>query len=181
MKTPAPRAERKRKYSVKRNDGLPRGMWHPELVGRSGYPKTEEAFQRRVENGKRLAERFKSEGRPMNRKGVTDGWGGKKAKIAEIRAQATKDATAVINYMISNGMINMVPEDDEGKAKASLEATARIALDETQPLRERLAANRLLLEFTKSKPAQKSEVKLEKPEDWLTVIARSAMKTEGDT
>ena len=90
----------------------------------------------------------KNGGRPI---GVSDGY--TKESIAPIQAQAKIDAKRITQIMSDK---------------------YNIEVGET---RERLAAARLVLDFTKSKPAAKSDVSIHKAEDFLA----SLLIEDGDT
>lgn len=100
----------------------------------------------------------KNAGRP---KGVPDGY--RKEQIEPIREEAKKEAEKVVNAMSDKYGI----EDDY--AKEALKAAVEI-LRVPAETRERLAAARLVLDFTKSKPANKSEVTIGKAEEFLSSL-----------
>lgn len=100
----------------------------------------------------------KNAGRP---KGVPDGY--RKEQIEPIREEAKKEAEKVVNAMADKYGI----EDDY--AKEALKAAVEI-LRVPAETRERLAAARLVLDFTKSKPANKSEVTIGKAEEFLSSL-----------
>ena len=105
----------------------------------------------------------KNAGRP---KGVPDGY--RKEQIEPIREEAKKEAEKVVKVMSDKYGI----ENDY--AKEALKAAVEI-LRVPAETRERLAAARLVLDFTKSKPANKSEVTIGKAEEFL-----SSLLVEGD-
>lgn len=79
----------------------------------------------------------------------------------------------------------VVPGTDEHKAKAALHGIATVALNVKTPLKERINALKILLDFTKERPAQKQKVQIDKSEEWLLAVeadlkneqARSPKKT----
>lgn len=103
-------------------------------------------------------ENGKKGGRP---KGVPDGHS--KESIAPIRAQAKIDSQKVVKIMSEKFNI-----EDEFEKEAL--ATAVSIMREQGATRERLAAARLVLDFTKSKPASKSDVSISRAEDFLTSL-----------
>jgi|TARA_R100000951_G_scaffold65858_1_gene55596 hypothetical protein len=93
--------------------------------------------------------------------GVPDGH--TKETIAPIREQAKKDAKKVVKIMSDKYNI-----EDEYQKEALTTAVEVMRLDGQS--RERLAAARLVLDFTKSKPATKSDVSISKAEDFLASL-----------
>ena len=100
----------------------------------------------------------KNAGRP---KGVPDGH--RKETIEPIRKQARLEAKKVVEIMAKEYDI----EDEY--AKAALETAVEV-MRMVGDNRERVAAARLVLDFTKQKPASKSEVALSKAEDFLSSL-----------
>ena len=93
--------------------------------------------------------------------GVPDGH--TKETIAPIREQAKKDAIKVVKIMSDKYNI-----EDEYQKEALTTAVEVMRLDGQS--RERLAAARLVLDFTKSKPATKSDVSISRAEDFLASL-----------
>jgi len=116
----------------------------------------------------------KNPGRP---KGVPDGY--RKDTIAPLREQAKKDAKKVVEIMSDKYNI----EDEYQKEALATAVEVMRLVGET---RERLAAARLVLDFTKSKPASKSDVSISKAEDFLASLLQEdeqpdAQKTSNNT
>jgi len=116
----------------------------------------------------------KNPGRP---KGVPDGY--RKDTIAPLREQAKKDAQKVVKIMSEKYNI----EDEYQKEALATAVEVMRLVGET---RERLAAARLVLDFTKSKPASKSDVSISKAEDFLASLLQEdeqpdAQKTSNNT
>ena len=97
-------------------------------------------------------------GRP---RGVPDGY--RKEQIEPIRAEAKKEAERLVNIMADKFNI----EDDYAKKALATAVEVMTVVGET---RERLAAARLVLDFTKQKPASKNEIALSKAEDFLASL-----------
>lgn len=98
----------------------------------------------------------KNAGRPA---GVPHGH--TKETIAPLRDKAKEEAKRVVQYMEDNG------EKFEDKyAKEAMESAVEIMRTEGGT-RDRLAAARLVLDFTKQKPVTKSDVTVGKAEDFL--------------
>lgn len=100
----------------------------------------------------------KNAGRP---KGVPDGY--RKHEIEPLRAKAKKEAREVVKIMSDKYDI----EDDYSREALETAVEVMRVPGET---RERLAAARLILDFTKSKPVSKSEVAVSKAEDFLASL-----------
>ena len=100
----------------------------------------------------------KNAGRP---RGVPDGH--RKETIEPIRAKAKAEAKEVVKIMAEKYDI----EDEY--AKTALETAVEV-MKVVGENRERVAAARLVLDFTKSKPSAKSEVSISKAEDFLASL-----------
>ena len=100
----------------------------------------------------------KNPGRP---KGVPDGY--RKADIEPIREQAKKEAEKVVQIMSDKFDI------DDGYAKEALQTAVEVMRTPGET-RERLSAARLVLDWTKAKPAAKSEVTIGKAEEFLASL-----------
>ena len=100
----------------------------------------------------------KNAGRP---RGVPDGH--RKETIEPIRAKAKAEAKEVVKIMAEKYDI----EDEY--AKTALETAVEV-MKVVGDNRERVAAARLVLDFTKSKPSAKSEVSISKAEDFLASL-----------
>ena len=109
-------------------------------------------------------------GRP---RGVPDGY--RKEQIEPIRAREKRKAERLVNIMAEKFNI-----EDEYAKKALV--TAVEVMNVVGETRERLAAARLVLDFTKQKPASKNEVALTKAEDFLAslVTDTDGSKTKED-
>jgi len=100
----------------------------------------------------------KNAGRPV---GVPDGY--TKEQIKPIRADAKRQAREIVKTMAKEFNI----EDDY--AKAALETAVEV-MKVPGDNRERVAAARLVLDFTKQKPAAKNELSISKAEDFLASL-----------
>lgn len=100
------------------------------------------------------------------RKGVFDGYTKATAEIAW--NQARKEAKAIMKHMKEHGMVDTPAPGDKYAEFAEEALEAAITIVRT-PMNEaqRLAAARLVLDFTKSKPVAKNEVTVKTAEDWL--------------
>ena len=111
----------------------------------------------------------KNPGRP---KGVPDGH--TKKSITPLRNKAKKEAIKVVEIMIKK-FPEDIPEDDA--AKEALQCAVEIIRTPGET-RERLSAARLVLDFTKSKPASKSDVSISKAEDFLVALMNEDEQTD---
>ena len=100
----------------------------------------------------------KNGGRP---RGVPDGY--RREQIEPLRATAKKEAKQVVTIMAEKYGI----EDDYAKEALTTAVEVMRVPGET---RERLAAARLVLDFTKTKPVAKSEVTIGKAEEFLSSL-----------
>ena len=100
----------------------------------------------------------KNPGRP---KGVPDGY--RKAEIEPLRVKAKERAEKAVQIMADQYNI----EDDYAKEALRTAVEVMQVPGET---RERLAAARLVLDFTKSRPASKQEVTIGKAEEFLASL-----------
>ena len=100
----------------------------------------------------------KNGGRP---RGVPDG--DRKETIEPIRSKVKTEARKVVEIMAEQFNI----EDEY--AKTALETAVEVMKTPGEN-RERVAAARLVLDFTKSKPSAKSEVSISKAEDFLSSL-----------
>jgi hypothetical protein len=110
----------------------------------------------------------KNAGRP---KGTPDGY--TLEAITPIREQAKKDAERIVAKMTKDNNI-----DDEYAVEA-LKAAVEIMREPGQN-RDRLTAARMVLDFTKTKPAAKSEVTIGKAEAFLESLLVSDDEEEQD-
>ena len=117
----------------------------------------------KTEEGRALRRKWstkprKNGGRP---RGVPDGY--RKETIDPIRSKVKTEARKVVEIMAEQFNI----EDEY--AKTALETAVEVMKTPGEN-RERVAAARLVLDFTKSKPSAKSEVSISKAEDFLSSL-----------
>ena len=112
----------------------------------------------------------KQAGRP---KGVPDGF--RREQIEPIRAKAQKEAEQVVKIMAEEYGV----EDTYAQEALTTAVEVMRVPGET---RERLAAARLVLDFTKTKPVAKSEVTIGKAEEFLSsLLEDNGQETTEDT
>ena len=108
----------------------------------------------------------KNAGRP---RGVPDGY--RKEIIEPIRQEIQAEAKEVVRIMSEKYNI-----EDEYQKEALKTAVEVMRID--GQTRERLAAARLVLDFTKSKPASKSDVSISRAEDFLASLLTDEESTD---
>jgi len=135
------------------------GLKHPQKAPKTNYfrelGKTPEG---RALRAKWAKERNKSTGRPV---GVPDGY--RKQMIEPIREREKQNAKEIVSVMADKFGI------EDNYATEALEAAVEI-LRVPGETRERLAAARLVLDFTKQKPASKNELSVSRAEQFLEAL-----------
>ena len=126
----------------------------------------------KTEEGRALRRKWstkprKNAGRP---RGVPDGY--RKETIEPIRSKVKTEARKVVEIMAEQFNI----EDEY--AKTALETAVEVMKTPGEN-RERVAAARLVLDFTKSKPSAKSEVSISKAEDFLASLMTDDDEDDG--
>jgi hypothetical protein len=109
--------------------------------------------------------------KPGRKPGVPDGYTAK--TIAPLRAAAERDAERLIKIMEEQDILLPTDElldNDAAMAKEALKETI-IILRTPGDARNKLAAARTVLEYTRQKPAQNSNVTVSKAEDFLAALA----------
>ena len=125
-----------------------------------------------TEEGRRLRREWstkprKNGGRP---KGTPDGYTAE--AIKPIREQAKQDAERIVAIMVKENQI------DDHYAVEALKTAVEIMREPGQN-RDRLTAARMVLDFTKTKPAAKSEVTIGKAEAFLESLLDSEGEQDG--
>ena len=139
-----------------------------------------EKAAKRAEASRKMHERFKAiielSGGAVNpyRKGVFDGYNRESAAV--YWAKAKDEAKQIMTYLKENDMVE-TPENDKYAAMAEEALEAAITVVRT-PINQqtKLTAARLVLDFTKSKPASKQEVNVKTAEDWLSNVLADSKK-----
>lgn len=86
-----------------------------------------------------------------------------------MRARARQEAKIIVEYMMEK---EMIPKD--GYAKEAIETAVELMrLDAIHP-RDKLAAAKVVLEYTMAKPATEANVNVKTAEDFLAEIAKDA-------
>ena len=136
-------------------------QFDPSRVGQSGYPLTLEAWE---------ANREQVRQRGLANKGIVGrrvGW--TIAERKEYLDNIAQEARHIMDLMKKRGLTL-----DDVRAEDALLVAIEVMKDRlgaNSTPSARLAAAKLVLEFTKSKPAAKSDVTIRRAEDWLSEIA----------
>ncbi len=157
--TPKPTNERKRsKRGHPALAGWPIGIWCPAAAGKMrGYPLTQEGYDRRIA-ALRQNHRTAKEAGKLTRLGVPNGWAGKKDELTTLRRNSQTAAERLIDDMTTLDMMPPPGETDDDLAREALQAAAEIAFNPAGEAAARLRAVRLLLTFTRPKPAGRTAV-----------------------
>jgi hypothetical protein len=155
--------------------GREKGVWHPDLVdkGIKGYPSTYEDWKRSSDSCREQIIRLNAAGR-ANRKGVPDGFAGRRDEVVQIKERAAIEAKEIVKQMARDEMIDIGEDPRAEEALEDAVAIIRAADDAGQKVyqaRERLAAGKLLLEYLKAKPVARSKVELDTAESFLARLA----------
>lgn len=150
--SPKKRVQRKKSPPKPKNPNMSRAGKNHYFSNLMSTPEGR-ALRKEWSNKKR-----KNPGRPV---GVPDGHTAE--TIKPVRDQAKKDAEKVVIIMSEKYNI-----EDEYQKEALKTAVEVMRIDGQS--RERLAAARLVLDFTKSKPATKSDVSISRAEDFLASL-----------
>jgi hypothetical protein len=153
-----------------------RGVWNPDLVGYPGYPTSKEAFESKQQKNRERFQKWKAEGRLPNRRGVPNGFAGSREEIDKGRAEAREFAKKAVEHM------KLTEDIVDPRAEESLEAAIEVVRSKAKdplrdgedylyPVSERLKAAKLVLEFTKAKPAAKNDLTIRRAEDFLEDLA----------
>jgi hypothetical protein len=122
--------------------------WRPEFVGvKPGYPKTPEAWEAQRERSRQHAKQLHERG-GFTRRGIPDGWSGRREELADIRAENLASARQAVARMRERGELL---SDDE-RAEFALAYAMSIVLDPAACATDRLAAARLVLTYTLARP-----------------------------
>ncbi|WP_025886454.1 hypothetical protein [Asaia prunellae] len=159
-----------------------KGIWYPCLVGVvPHYPETLEEYRAVQEASSKRIRRL-IELKKWGCQGVPPGWAGKKKLLAKIRREGATRANKIVKKMIEQGKITKEGE----MAEVALAAAVEIVITREEPAptehearptskylyttRDRLAALKTVLEFTKTKPVVKTENQFSLAETWLDSI-----------
>lgn len=166
-----PRPSRKKSTRHPLLQGRSQRVWHEELAGVvPHYPITLEAFEALQRNGREVMKKVNARPDFHGRRGVPDGWAARREERAAIMAKAENEAAGIVKVLVASGTIDA----DAGANEVLQTAIALVRAGDAVTVRDRIAAARLFLDFTRSKPESSSKVRLEKAEDFLSRLAVEA-------
>lgn len=116
----------------------------------------------------------------FSRRGVPDGM--RKVQSDKLWAKARVKAKKVIKIMEKQGHLPavVIPESDDAKAKIVLEEMMTIVLSPLTHQPTKIAAGRTVLEWTRSKPVQKTALAISTAEDWLNAVLIDNKESDGN-
>lgn len=127
--------------------------------------------EKMIEHNRRIArdpnKRFRS--------GIPDGM--RKEEAEKMHEAAQQRAEEIVANMKEKGVVE---KDIDPRAEKALEAAVTV-LETTGTAQTKLAAARLILDFTKSKPAAKQDITVNKAEEWLRAVAAADTDDGTDT
>lgn len=119
------------------------------------------------------AKRRKAEG-SVGRYGVPDGM--RKAQADQLNQAASESAKETMSELKQTGVLDGL----DPRSEQALETAVKI-MRAPGDKKVKLAAARLVLDFTKSKPASKSDITVNKAEEWLAAVAAQNDGDKGET
>lgn len=164
----------------RRLPGEPPKEWNPDFAAKiPWYPKTPEAFQEWTQKKRERMLTLMAQGRRPSGQGMIKAFWGRKPLLLALRARASIEAKQVVAYMKKKDMIAEDP-----RAEEALEAMIGIVRAHDDALNvplykanDRIAAAKVVLDFTKQKPATKTDMTVAKAEDFLAAVVED-MKAE---
>lgn len=196
-KRPRGRPKKIRRKERKRRPRKTNALRHSVLSRAAKKRCQDPEFRRKnLEALKRAREARKKNGPP--RLGVPDGWTRETASAQRIKD--AERAEAIIAKLIEQGMVDainpdeyekivvkvgdkehtvLVPKTDDAKAVTALREAMVHAISPLTGAKERPAYVRMVLDFTKKKPATDSNVNVG-AEDWLTNALKDNAQTNDD-
>ena len=136
--------------------------WDPAKAGQRGYPKSQEIWEAKREGSRQRALRSHAQGVFTRIKGIPNGWSGRHAELAAMRQETTQDARLAVSRMDTRS--------EDPRVAEALTFLASVILDRASPATEKLAAARVFLSYTKTRPEARQAVSLESAEDFLTKL-----------
>jgi hypothetical protein len=122
----------------------------------------EKMLSRRAE----VAAERKAAGNPINPSHAGVPWGMRRAQVKRFQKQARLEATLSMKKLTKAGVLT---DDTAPEAREALHTALEVMRMPGDP-KSKLAAARLVLDFTKAKPASKSEVTINTAEEWLAQV-----------
>lgn len=96
-------------------------------------------------------------------------------RYISVRRTARFKATMTMKKLDAAGIL----DDADAQAREALHKALEV-MRMPLPAKDLLAAARLVLDFTKAKPAQKQEITVNTAEEWLQAVVEDAKKAEAD-
>ena len=161
-------------------DGWPKNKWNPDAVGKvRSYPATLEAFEKLRDRSRiQVAEIRARNPDGFTRRGVPNGMARRSDGAKFLRALGRHEAVRIHAYMKQEGLLL---EPDNKVANDALLVAIELSRDPMVDPKLKLAAARVVLEWTQAKPAAKSEVTVaRKAEDFLLELAAEALPITRD-
>lgn len=93
------------------------------------------------------------------------------------RADAARDARKIVNYMKEKKIF----EADNNLSEEALNEAITIVRDKGVSVKDRLAASKIVLEYTQSKPVAKSDVNIQSAEAFLQGVLDTVNKEKEDS
>ena len=153
----------------------PRGVWYPEAaaMGIPGYPKTQEAFDKKSAQCREQVIRLNARG--ISRLGVPNGWGNLKKEAAEERRRALIKAEGIYKEMVDRDMLvdPVIGSIDDQRAESAMIGVIAMAIDVTNTTAIRLKAHETVLSYCKVKPQKSLAIQLGTAEDFLSSLIGS--------
>jgi hypothetical protein len=136
--------------------GRQRGIFHADLVGViPGYPRDQEAYDKRRQTLLENSARARSAGK-LSRKGVPNGWAGRRAELAAENRKADAEGTQIADAMVRAGLLHNGTEDD-ALANEAMAYVLSVIRNKSVCETLRQSAARQLLTFTMANPRSASK------------------------
>lgn len=154
-------------------EGKDRKVWHPELAGVvPHYAKTLAIFEARQAHGRKIIAAVRASGRRFDRLGVPDGGARRREGVLSFRALARHEAARIMDHLRKEGLLL---EPDNDLANEALMVAVEIHRDKLSPGPLRLAASKVVMEWTRAKPASKVETTIRTAESFLDDLAEASL------
>ena len=104
---------------------------------------------------------------PGRRPGVPDGM--RRAEADAMWKECSEKATLIMEKLEEAGVLHFEPTPDDQMAKKALHTAFEIAMSPIE-MKNRITALRTVLEYTKARPAVKTDLRLNSAEAWLAEV-----------
>lgn len=122
-------------------------------------------------------------GKVATRKGVPDGWAGPRRRLRkQLIAEAETKGKMIVDELVENGLVK---RDEAGNKVLAWAAGVVLAKDPVKgdacyPIREQLAAAKMVLDFTLTKPESKQSVTVTAENFLAGILAKSNGSSESE-